>query len=60
VSAGSPAAQRFGALAVGVVAVSWAAIFIRLAAAPALAIAAWRLVLAGIPVLAYALWRHRA
>jgi drug/metabolite transporter (DMT)-like permease len=47
-------------MAIGVVAVSWAAIFIRLAAAPALATAAWRLILAGIPVLAYAFWRHRA
>ena len=37
----SPARLRSG-LAVGVLAVSWAAILVRLAAAPPLAIAAWR------------------
>jgi drug/metabolite transporter (DMT)-like permease len=60
VNPGSGAPVRYAALGVGVVAVSWAAIFIRLADAPALAIAAWRLILAAVPVLAYALWRHRA
>lgn len=46
-------------LAVGVLAVSWAAIFVRLADAPPLAIAAWRLSLAGAVVFPYALARHR-
>ncbi len=43
----------------GVVAVSWAAIFVRLADAPALTIAAWRMCLAGAIVLPWALLRHR-
>lgn len=47
-------------LLVGVVAVSWAAIFIRLAEAPALSIAAYRLSLSAVPVGAFALARRRA
>jgi drug/metabolite transporter (DMT)-like permease len=47
-------------LGVGVLAVSWAAIFVRLADAPPLAIAAWRLCLAGLIVFPYAWLRHRA
>jgi drug/metabolite transporter (DMT)-like permease len=43
-----------------VVAVSWAAIFIRLAEAPALSIAAYRLGLSAVPVGAFALARRRA
>ena len=54
------AALRFGGVAAGVIAVSWAAIFIRLADAPALAISAWRLGLAAVPVAAYALARNGA
>lgn len=42
------------------VAVSWAAIFIRLAEAPALSIAAYRLGLSAVPVSAFALARRRA
>lgn len=51
-------ARVAGALALGVLAVSWAAIFVRLADAPALTIAAWRLCLAGAIVLPYAWLRH--
>jgi drug/metabolite transporter (DMT)-like permease len=51
---------RLGAgLATGVLAVSWAAILVRLAAAPALSVAAWRLVVASVPALAWAALRHR-
>ncbi len=51
---------RVGAgLLVGVLAVSWAAIFIRLAKAPALTTAAWRLALAGVPLAAWVLLKHR-
>jgi drug/metabolite transporter (DMT)-like permease len=46
-------------LALGVLSVSWAAILVRLADAPALAIASWRLVLAGAAALAFALLRRR-
>lgn len=46
-------------LGVGVLAVSWAAIFVRLADAPPLTIAAWRLCLAGAIVCPWALVRHR-
>jgi drug/metabolite transporter (DMT)-like permease len=42
-----------------VIAVSWAAIFIRLADAPALSISAYRLTFAAAPLLLYALLRHR-
>jgi drug/metabolite transporter (DMT)-like permease len=55
----APRLRVYGGLAVGVVAVSWAAIFVRLADAPALSIAAYRLVLASVPVGGYALWRCR-
>ncbi len=53
------AARLYSGLFVGVGAVSWAAIFIRLADAPALSIAAWRLVFASVPVAAYSAWRRR-
>ena len=46
----------YGGLFVGVVAVSFAALFIRLAQAPPLAIASYRLVLAALPVGLLALW----
>ncbi len=49
----------FGVLLVGVSAVSFSAILIREAEAPALVIAAYRLVLASIPVGALAAWQHR-
>ena len=52
------ARPRLG-LAVGVLAVSWAAILIRLAEAAPLAIAAWRLLLAGVGTLAFALVARR-
>jgi drug/metabolite transporter (DMT)-like permease len=55
-------AQRlrlYGGLFGGVVAVSWAAIFIRLAEAPALSISAWRLLLAAAPLAIFALLRRR-
>lgn len=54
-----PPARAYVVLLLGVVAVSWAAIFIRLAEAPALVIAAWRLSLAAIPVLIFAGTRMR-
>ncbi|MBS1149880.1 MAG: permease [Myxococcaceae bacterium] len=47
-------------LVIGVLAVSWAAIFVRLADAPPLTIAAWRLCLAGALVFPYAWLGHRA
>lgn len=47
-------------LALGVFAVSWAAIFIRLAEAPALSVAAYRLGLSALPVGAFALARRHA
>ena len=51
---------RVGAgLLLGVISVSWAAIFIRLAHAPALTTAAWRLTLAGIPLVIWVTLRHR-
>lgn len=52
--------RLYGGMTVGVVAVSWAAIFIRLAEAPALSISAYRLLFAAAPVLAFALVRGRA
>jgi len=45
-------------LALGVLAVSWAAIFIRIAAAPALVIGAYRLALASFILTPLALWRN--
>lgn len=51
---------RVGAgLIAGVLAVSWATIFIRLAKAPALTTAAWRLTFASIPLAVWVLVRHR-
>lgn len=58
-SSGMPARRLYLVLAVGVVAVGWAAIFIRLADAPALSIAAWRLVLGAAPLAATAAMRRR-
>lgn len=52
-------AHLVAGLLLGVVAVSWAAIFIRLAEAPALSIAAYRLGLSAVPVGAFALARRR-
>jgi drug/metabolite transporter (DMT)-like permease len=49
----------YGVLAIGVVAVSWSAIFIREADAPALAIGWWRMALSGAPMGALALLHHR-
>lgn len=49
----------YGGLFGGVVAVSFAALFIRLAAAPALGIASYRLGLASLPVVALTLARRR-
>lgn len=46
-------------LGVGVLAISWAAIFIRLAHAPPLTTAAWRLTFAGVPLLFWVLLRRR-
>jgi drug/metabolite transporter (DMT)-like permease len=46
-------------LGLGVFAVGWAAIFIRLADAPALSTAAFRLTFASVPVAGYAALRHR-
>lgn len=46
-------------LGLGVFAVGWAAIFIRLADAPALSTAAYRLAFASMPVAGYAAARHR-
>jgi drug/metabolite transporter (DMT)-like permease len=51
--------RLYGGLFAGVVAVSWAAIFIRLAEAPALSVSAWRLLLAAMPVAIFALVRRR-
>ena len=51
--------QVYLVLAVGVFAVGWAAIFIRLAEAPALSTAAYRLLFAAVPVAGLAGLRHR-
>ena len=53
-------ALLYGGLFAGVIAVSFAALLIRLAAAPALSIAAYRLVIAGVPTALLAGWRSRA
>lgn len=53
-------AHLVAGLALGVIAVSWAAIFIRLAEAPTLSVAAYRLGLSAVPVSAFALARRRA
>lgn len=49
----------YAVLLLGVVAVSWAAIFVRLANAPALSIAAYRLLFAAVPVGLFALVYRR-
>jgi drug/metabolite transporter (DMT)-like permease len=54
-----PGVRVYLVLAVGVFAVGWAAIFIRLADAPALSTAAFRLLFASVPVGLWALTRHR-
>ncbi len=55
-----PGAPRlYGGLLLGVVAVSWAAIFIRLAEAPALSQSAYRLLFGAAPVAVFALARRR-
>lgn len=51
--------RLYGGLFAGVVAVSWAAIFIRLAEAPALSVSAYRLVFAALPVALFAAARRR-
>jgi len=51
--------QAYVVLGIGVSAVSWAAILVREAQAPALVIAAYRLVLAALPVGALALYQQR-
>jgi drug/metabolite transporter (DMT)-like permease len=51
--------QAYVVLGIGVSAVSWAAILVRQADAPALIIASYRLIFASIPVGAVALWQHR-
>ena len=50
--------QPYLVLALGVLAVSWAAIFIRLATAPALVTGAYRLTLASLILTPLALWRN--
>jgi len=50
--------QPYVVLALGVLAVSWAAIFIRVAAAPALVTGAYRLALASLILTPLALWRN--
>ena len=52
--------RLYGGLLAGVIAVSWAAIFIRLAEAPALSVSAYRLLFAALPVGAAALLTRRA
>jgi len=54
-----PSARVYLVLAIGVAAVGWAAIFIRLADAPALSTAAYRLTFAGVPVALWAFGRQR-
>jgi drug/metabolite transporter (DMT)-like permease len=59
-SASDPPRSRVaGGVIAGVVCVSFAAIFIRAAGAPALSTAAWRLIVAGAPLGAGALWLRR-
>ncbi len=52
--------RLYGGLSAGVVAVSWAAIFIRLAEAPALSQSAYRMLFAAVPVALFAAVRRRA
>ena len=49
----------YGVLSIGVIGISWSAIFIREADAPALAIGWWRMALSGAPMGALALLHHR-
>jgi drug/metabolite transporter (DMT)-like permease len=55
-----PRAYDYAVLAIGIVAVSTAAILIREAQAPSLVIAAYRLVLASVPMLAFTAYRHES
>lgn len=54
-----PRWRAYAILGVGVAAVSWAAILVREADAPALVIASYRLILAAVPMGALALWQQR-
>jgi len=56
---GTPRWQAYVVLGIGVSAVSWAAILVREAHAPALVIAAYRLVLAALPMGALAIYQQR-
>lgn len=51
--------QAYAILGVGVIAVSWSAILVRGADAPALVIASYRLAFAAVPMALLALWQHR-
>jgi drug/metabolite transporter (DMT)-like permease len=51
--------QAYAILGVGVAAVSWAAILVREADAPAMVIASYRLILAAMPMGALAVWQQR-
>ncbi len=51
--------QAYAVLAIGVSAVSWAAVLVREAHAPALVIASYRLILAALPMGALALYQQR-
>ncbi len=51
--------QAYAILGVGVAAVSWSAILVRGADAPALVIASYRLIIAAVPMGALALWQQR-
>ncbi len=54
-----PRWQAYAILGVGVAAVSWSAILVRGADAPALVIASYRLIIAAVPMGALALWQQR-
>lgn len=54
-----PPGRLYGLLGIGVVAVSLAAPLIKVADAPPLSIAAYRLALSGAPLMALAAWRNR-
>jgi drug/metabolite transporter (DMT)-like permease len=51
--------QAYAILGIGVIAVSWSAILVRGADAPALVIASYRLILAAVPMGLLALWQQR-
>jgi drug/metabolite transporter (DMT)-like permease len=55
----SPRPRALAGLSLGVLAVSWGAILARLAEAPALSVAAWRMLLAGVPAALFALAARR-